>query len=81
MQLPIHCEVSKVNNRLQRYGIFPIYWRDNVAVGYVYLSADNMAVVFCWFFGVCHNVSEWDLVAFGRDFPGVVGIFPGMIAG
>lgn len=70
-----------VNIRLQRYGIFLIYCCDNVAVGYVYLSHDNMAFVFCWFFGVCHNVSMGELVAFGRDFPGVVGIFPGMIAG
>ena len=68
LQLPIHCEVSRVNIRLQRYGIFPIYWHVNVAVGYVYLSCDNMADVFCWFFDVCHIVILWDSLICGRFF-------------
>lgn len=45
-----------------------------MTIGRVNLSCDNVAVVFYWFSDDCHNVSMGDLVAFGGDFPGVVGV-------
>lgn len=56
MQLPIHCEVSKVNNRVQRYDIYPTYWRDNVAFWADNVTRDILAFVFCWFLCVCQIV-------------------------
>lgn len=81
MQLPIHCEVLKVSNRLQRYDVFPISWRVNVSVTDVDLSDDNVTGMFYWFSDDCHNVSVGDLMVVGRNFPGVLGVLPGGIAG
>ena len=77
LQLPVHCEVSKVNNRLQRYGIFSVCWRDNVAVLADKVTCDILTVVFSWFFDVCHNVSVWYWVALSGDFRVPWGFCPG----
>lgn len=77
LQLPVHCEVFKVSNRLQRYGIFSVCWSDNVAVSADNVTCDILAVVSSWFFDVCHNVSVWYWVVLSGDFPGVDRFFPG----